>query len=96
MLVTAMRRNGGMAVELDAKAQQRLMTNPLWRWRIANRRDAREVEGALGLPPGRLEAWEWGTAMPRRDEFRKLARLTGVGDLAAQWVEWANSPRSSS
>lgn len=78
-------------MELDAKAQTRLTANPLWKWRIANRQDAREVEGALRLPPGRVQAWELGAAAPRQDELRKLARLTGVADLDAQWRAWASS-----
>jgi transcriptional regulator with XRE-family HTH domain len=81
-------------MEFDATAQQRLTANPLWRWRIANRRDAREVEGALGLPPGRVQDWELGVALPRQDDLRKLAGLTGVADLDAQWRAWASSVRS--
>ncbi|HYM68411.1 MAG TPA: helix-turn-helix transcriptional regulator [bacterium] len=81
-------------MEFDATAQQRLTANPLWRWRIANRRDAREVEGALGLPPGRVQAWELGAATPRPEELRKLAGWIGVADLDAQWRAWASSPTS--
>ena len=85
-----------MVVELDARSQRRLTTNPLWRWRIASRRDATEVEGALGLPRGRLESWEMGTAVPSGADLRKLVRLTGISDLGAQWATWANSRQSSS
>ncbi|HLJ59006.1 MAG TPA: helix-turn-helix transcriptional regulator [bacterium] len=76
-------------MEFDATAQQRLTANPLWRWRIANRRDAREVEGMLGLPPGRVQAWELGVATPHQAELRRLASVTGIADLEAQWRAWA-------
>jgi transcriptional regulator with XRE-family HTH domain len=78
-------------MEFDAKTQERFMANPLWRWRVANRRDAREVESALGLPHGRVQAWELGTATPDPDNLRRLAALTGVPDLDAQWRVWLRS-----
>ncbi len=69
--------------------QQRFLTNPLWRWRIVHRRDAREVENILRLVPGRVERLELGDAAPTPLELRKLERLTGLADLERQWEVWA-------
>jgi len=68
--------------------QRWLASNPLWRWRIATSREAREVEDMIRAPRGRVRAWEMGEAVPTGAEFRRLAALTGIGDLAARWAEW--------
>jgi len=75
-------------MEFDSDTQQRYTTNPLWKWRIASRREAREVEDGVGLPRGRVEALEMGAAVPSAGELRKLARLTGIANLDAQWAAW--------
>jgi len=77
-------------------APQRFLTNPLWQWRIAHRRDAREVEKILRLAPGRVECLELGTAVPTPLELRKLAGLTGLADLTRQWDAWAAQPPAAS
>jgi len=82
-------------MEFDAETQRWYTANPLWKWRIANRRDAREVEDGAGLPRGRVEALEMTTAVPSGSELRKLARLTGIADLNAQWAAWQAGRHSS-
>jgi hypothetical protein len=67
---------------------QKFLTNPLWQWRIAHRRDSREVENILRLAPGRVERLELGHAVPTAVELRKLQRLTGVADLGRRWDAW--------
>ena len=67
----------------------RFLTNPLWQWRIAHRRDAREVETILRLGRGRVERLELGEAAPTAGELRKLARLTGLTDFRSRWDAWA-------
>ena len=67
----------------------RFLTNPLWQWRIAHRRDAREVENILRLGRGRVERLELGEAAPTAGELRKLARLTGLTDFRSRWDAWA-------
>jgi hypothetical protein len=69
-------------------AGQRFLTNPLWQWRIAHRRDSREVENILRLAPGRVERLELGQAAPTAGELRKLERLTGVVNLGRRWDAW--------
>jgi hypothetical protein len=76
---------------LDPEQQRWLTSNPLWKWRIANAREAREVEDMLGVPRGRVQGWETGAAAPGGAEIRKLARLTGIADLAAQWSAWMSA-----
>lgn len=76
---------------LDPAQQRWLASNPLWTWRIANTREAREVEDMLGVPRGRVQSWETGAAAPGGAEIRTLARLTGIADLAARWSAWMSA-----
>jgi transcriptional regulator with XRE-family HTH domain len=76
---------------LDPQFQQWFTSNPLLRWRIAHVREAREVEDVLRLPRGSVRRWETGEAAPGDAELARLARLTGITDLASQWTHWASA-----
>lgn len=81
---------------LDPEFQRWLAGNPLWRWRIAHVREAREVEDALRLPRGSVRRWEMGETTPNDAELARLARFTGIDDLAARWSRWASAGPGSS
>lgn len=72
----------------DLRVQEWYARNPLRRWRIRGRREAREVEDELKLAHGRVYQWETGAALPDRRTLRALARITGMNDLAASWSHW--------
>jgi len=83
-------------MELDAGTPQRYLTNPLWTWRIANRRDAPEIDSALRWTRGRVESLELGASAPSEKELQQLSKLTGITDLSARWMRWAVEQPSAS
>jgi transcriptional regulator with XRE-family HTH domain len=72
----------------DLRVQEWYARNPLRRWRIRGRREAREVEDELKLSRGHVYSWETGLTLPDRRTLRTLARVTGMSDLAASWSHW--------
>jgi transcriptional regulator with XRE-family HTH domain len=72
----------------DPRVREWYADNPLRQWRFAHHSDARELEDAAQVPRGCVEPWETGRAVPDARQMRRLAKLTGMPDLAARWAAW--------
>jgi diguanylate cyclase (GGDEF)-like protein len=69
--------------------QDWIAANPFRKWRMAQRRELREIEEEIDIPQNRVWEWEAGDALPTHAEMEELIKLSGITSLRTQWAEWS-------